>query len=226
MDSSWYIITKETLEQVWRDFILFAPKLLAALIIFIVGWIVSLGIGKLVAEILGRLGFNKLFEKSAWKEAMDKAELKVSPSDFIGAIFKWILIITTLWIDLIILGYGSFEFFLGGMSELLMRIVVATVIFIVAVVIADISEKIIKVWVKRMGINHSDFIAAVAKWAIYIFAGMAVLVQLGIAEKLIETLMTGVVATMALAIGLAFGLGGKEAAARAIDSAKDKLTKK
>jgi hypothetical protein len=226
MDPSWYIITKETLEQVWKDFLFFAPKLIAALIIFIVGWIVSLGIGKLVAEILSRLGFNKLFEKSAWKEAMDKAELKVFPSDFIGAIFKWILIITTLWIVLIILGYGSFDYFLGGIADLLMRLVVATAIFIIAVVIADISEKIIKVWVKRMGINHADFIGTVAKWSIYIFAGMAVLVQLGIAETLIETLLTGVVATMALAFGLAFGLGGKDAAARAIQTAKDKLSRK
>ncbi|MFA5747249.1 MAG: hypothetical protein WC926_04235 [Candidatus Paceibacterota bacterium] len=226
MDQSWYIITKDTLMQVWRDFLAFSPKLIAALFIFVIGWIVSLGIGKLIAEILGRLGFNKLFEKSAWKEAMDKAELKVSPSDFIGAIFKWVLIIVTLWIDLIILGYGSFEFFLSGISELLMRIVVATVIFIVAVVIADISEKVIKVWVKRMGINHVDFIGGVAKWSIYIFAGMAVLVQLGIAETLIETVMTGIVATIALAVGLAFGLGGKDAAARAIQNAKDKLSGK
>jgi len=226
MDPSWYIITKETLEQVWKDSLLLAPKLIAALIIFIVGWIVSLGIGKLIAEILSRLGFNKLFEKSAWKEAMDKAELKVFPSDFIGAIFKWILIITTLWIDMIILGYGSFNIFLDDISGLLMKIVVATVIFIIAVVMADISEKVVKIWVKRMGINYADFIGSVAKWTIYIFAGMAVLVQLGIAETLINTIVTGIVATLALAFGLAFGLGGKDAAAKAIQDAKDKLSRK
>ncbi|MFA5743103.1 MAG: hypothetical protein WCX77_02935 [Candidatus Paceibacterota bacterium] len=226
MDALWYAITAKALSGLWEGFISFLPNFLIALIVFIIGWLIALGVGKLVAEILARVGFNKLFEKDGWKEAMEKADVKVNAGDFVGAIVKWVLVIVFLSITVTILGFSEFNVFLDGVIFWLPNLIIATAIFVVGVVIADMAEKLIKVWVKKMGINYADFIGTVAKWAIYIFSGMAILVQLGIAEALINTLLTGFVATLALAFGLAFGLGGKDAAAKAIQDAKDKLSKK
>jgi hypothetical protein len=226
MDALWYAITAKALSGLWEGFISFLPNFLIALIVFIIGWLIALGVGKLVAEILARVGFNKLFEKDGWKEAMEKADVKVNAGDFVGAIVKWVLVIVFLSITVTILGFSEFNVFLDGVMFWLPNLIIATAIFVVGVVIADMAEKLIKVWVKKMGINYADFIGTVAKWAIYIFSGMAILVQLGIAEALINTLLTGFVATLALAFGLAFGLGGKDAAAKAIQDAKDKLSKK
>ncbi|MDD4875441.1 MAG: hypothetical protein PHI77_03580 [Candidatus Pacebacteria bacterium] len=225
MDALWYTITSKALSELWEGFILFIPNFLVALIIFIIGWLVSLGVGKLVAEILARVGFNKLFDREEWREAMRKAEVTVNAANFVGAIVKWILVIVSLSIAVTILGFSEFNAFLNRVMFWLPNLIVATAIFVVGVVVADMIEKIIKVWVEKMGINYSGFIGGIAKWAIYIFSGMAILVQLGIAETLINTLLTGFVATLSLAFGLAFGLGGKEAAARVIQQAKDKLSK-
>jgi hypothetical protein len=226
MDALWYAITAKALSELWEGFLSFIPNFLIALVIFIIGWLIALGVGKLVAEILARVGFNKLFNKEGWKEAMEKADVKVNAAEFVGAIVKWILAIVALSIAVSILGFSEFNVFLNSVMFWLPNLIIATAIFVVSVVIADMAEKIIKVWVKKMGINYADFIGTVVKWAIYIFSGMAILVQLGIAEALINTLLTGFVATLALAFGLAFGLGGKDAAARAIQDVKDKLSRK
>ena len=73
-----------------------ALKLIGAILVFIIGWFFALGIGKLVAEILARVKLNQVFERAGWKTALEKAEVKVNPSEFIGAIVKWILVIVVL----------------------------------------------------------------------------------------------------------------------------------
>ena len=226
MDATWYDITTKALSKLEDGFTSFLPNFLIALVVFIIGWFIALGVGKLAAEILARIGFNKLFEKDGWKEAMEKADVKVNAANFVGAIAKWILVIVTLSIAVSILGFSEFNVFLNSVMFWLPNLIIATAIFVVGVLIADMSEKLIKVWVKKMGISYADFIGTVTKWAIYIFSGMAILIQLGIAEALINTLLTGLVATLTLAFGLAFGLGGKDAAARVIQDAKDKLSRK
>ena len=226
MDATWYDITTKALSKLEDGFTSFLPNFLIALVIFIIGWFIALGVGKLTAEILARIGFNKLFEKDGWKEAMEKADVKVNAANFVGAIVKWILVIVTLSISVSILGFSEFNVFLNSVMFWLPNLIIATAIFVVGVLIADMAEKLIKVWVKKMGISYADFIGTVTKWAIYIFSGMAILIQLGIAEALINTLLTGLVATLTLAFGLAFGLGGKDAAARVIQDAKDKLSRK
>ena len=82
----WYEITFGALLNLWQGFINFVPKLIGAVVIFIIGWLISVGIGRLVAEILRKLKFNRLFEKGGIRTALEKAEIKVDPSGFIGAI--------------------------------------------------------------------------------------------------------------------------------------------
>ena len=89
----WYSATIQAFQALWQDFLQFVPVLLGAIILFVIGWFISVGIGKLIAEILKRLRFNKIFDRGDWQKALEKAEIKVDPSGFVGAIIKWILII-------------------------------------------------------------------------------------------------------------------------------------
>ncbi|MCD6270273.1 hypothetical protein J7J23_00655, partial [bacterium] len=93
---AWSNITVDALKSIWHGFLVYTPKLLAALIFLIIGWIISVWIGKIVAEILKRLGFDKAFEKTKWEEAIKRAELKTKMSGFIGDIVKWVLVIVVL----------------------------------------------------------------------------------------------------------------------------------
>jgi len=216
--------TRQYLVRMWDSFFLFLPKLIGALFIFIIGWLFASFIGRLIAEILKKLQFNKLFEKSGWKEALNKAEFKVNPAEFLGSVFKWILVIVFLLASVDILGFRQFAVFLTSIIAWLPNLMVAILIFVVAVILTDILEKLIKASVKKMGIGYVGLIGTAARWSIYIFALLAILDQLGVATTIVDALVTGFVGMIAIAFGLAFGLGGKDAASNLIEDFKRKIS--
>jgi len=223
---SWYIITLDSLQGLWQDFIAFLPKIVGALIVIIAGWLIAVGIGKIVTEILRRIKFDTLFEKGVWKRALEKAEWKIDPSGFIGAIVKWVLFVSFLIAAVEILGFVQFAIFVGKIAAWLPNIIVAAAIFVVAVIVAEYFPKIIRAGVEGLEIKYSSLLETLARGAIWIFAILAILIQLGIAEELIMTLFTGFVAFLVIAGGLAFGLGGKDAAAEFLEDMKKKMKEK
>jgi small-conductance mechanosensitive channel len=226
MIQSWGVITIEALQSVWKGILMFLPKLIGAIIVFVIGWFVALGVGRLITEILKRIKLDRFFEKAGWKEALEKAEIKVTVSGFIGEICKWILVIVFLLAAVEILGLEEFAEFLRQIILWLPNLIVAVAIFIVAVIVAELLEKIIKASVKKMEISYVGFFGGLVKWAIYIFAGLAILYQLGVAKEIVNALIFGIIATLSLALGLAFGLGGKDAAAKLIEEIKKKISEK
>jgi len=226
MVQDWSIITLEALQGAWRGFLMFLPRLIGAIVVLIIGWFLAMGLGKLIAEILKQLKFNKIFERAGWREDLKKAELKVNPSEFIGAICKWILIIVFLLASVEILGFVQFADFLKRVVIWLPNLIVASAIFVVTVILTDILEKVIKASVKRLGVDYAGFLGVAIRWSIYIFAGLAILLQLGVTPTIIDTLIKGFVGMIALALGLSFGLGGKEAASKFIADIKQKISER
>ena len=219
----WYTITFEVLGDLWQGFLLLLPKIIGAFIIFLIGWFIAVFLGKLVAEILKRLKFNRIFEKGTWKGALDKAEIKIDAAEFIGGIFKWVLIIVFLLAAVEILGLVEFAGFLNRVLAYLPNVLVAALIFVVAVVIAEIIEKIVRASVEGIKLGYGQVAGAIIKWSIWTFAILAILIQLGIGRELFLSLFQGFIALIVIAGGIAFGLGGKEVAAEILRKAKNKL---
>jgi hypothetical protein len=101
---------------------------------------------------------------------------------------------------------------------------VAVLILVLAAVVAELVRGIVVSSIRATGAHSANLAGAIAKWAIWIFAVLAALSQLGIAVVFIQTLFTGLVIALSLAFGLAFGLGGKEAAARAIEHIRSEIS--
>ena len=226
MVQSWYLVTSEALQSLWQGFLLFLPKLIGAMIVFLIGWFVSLILGKLVTEVLKRIKLDRFFERAGWKEALEKADIKVTVSEFIGEIFKWILVIVFLLASVEILGLVQFAELLKKIVLWLPNVIVAVAIFVVAVIIADILEKMIRASVRKMDVGYGGFFGALVKGSIYIFATLAILFQLGVTPQIVSALIFGLIATLSLAFGLAFGLGGKDAAAKFIEEIQKKISEK
>ena len=208
----WYSVTINALQNLWQGFVEFAPALIGAIIIFVVGWFISVGLGKLIAEILKKIRFNQIFEKGNWDEALAKADIKVDASAFIGAIVKWVFVIVFLMAAVEVLGLKGFAGFLGNILGYLPNVLVAAFILVVTVIITDILEKVVRAAVESIKVGYGQIVAAIVRWSIWIFAILAILIQLQVAPSLIQTLFTGLVALIVIAAGLAFGLGGKEIA--------------
>lgn len=220
---TWADITNYALQNLWQGFLTFVPTLIGAIIVFIIGWFISVGIGKLIAEILTRIKFNQFFEKVGWKQALERAELKVNASEFLGAIVKWILAIVFMLAAVEILGFVEFAAFLKSILAYLPNVIVAVLIFVVTVILVDIVEKVVRATVEGVRVGYGHLVSAIIKWSIWIFAILAILHQLGIAKPFMETLFTGFVAMLVIALGISFGLGGKEVAADILQNLKNKL---
>ncbi|MDD2913137.1 MAG: hypothetical protein WCZ99_03645 [Candidatus Paceibacterota bacterium] len=222
----WYEPTAAAILGLWQGFLVFIPKLTGSLLVFLIGWIIAAGLGKLVAEILRKLGLNSVFEKESWKEAIEKAELKIDVAGFIGAIFKWVLVIVFLLAAIEILGLRQFADFIVSVLNYLPNVLVAAIMFVVAIIIADFLEKITKASVERVWSGYGNLLGTLVRWSIWIFAVLTILYQLKIAPELILILFTGVVALITVAGGIAFGIGGKDIAAEFLSDIKKKLEKK
>jgi len=220
---NWLTITIEGLQEMWQSFLTFIPELIGALIVIIIGWFVSIALGKIITELLRRIKFDKLFESGAWKNALSKAKWKVDPSRFIGSIVKWVLFIVFLKAAVEILGLKQFAVFMGDIVMWLPNLIVAAAIFVVTVIVSEYLPKIIRAAAEGMKINYSHFIEKIVRVSIWIFASLAILIQLGIAEGMFMTLFTGFVAFLVIAGGLAFGLGGKDLASEVLENLKKKV---
>lgn len=223
---SWIEVTQQALISVWEEVLLFLPRLLAALVVFIIGWILAKMVYKVVSEILTRIKFDKIFEKAGWLDALEKAEIKTKPAEFVGEICKWIILIVFLVsaLKVLFVGYILDLGFLDKIVGWLPNLVVAVIIFVVATIIADILGKVIRVSLEKSAIAYSKLIGNGVKWAIYILAGLMILRQLGVTPTIIDLIVTGFIGTFMLAFGIAFGLGGKEIAAEILRELKKKIS--
>jgi len=221
-----YASIQPFLEQLF----VFVPRLLLAVIVFVIAYIISVGIGRLVTEILKGLKFNKLFEKEGWQKAIEKAEIKVDPAAFIGAICKWICVIISILLAVDILQLTKFADLVMNVLDYLPNVIIAVLIFVVAVVIADIVEKLVRATVEKMKVAYAPLASSIVRWTIWIFAIFMILDQLLPQSDLVQTLYKGIVygavSAIALAVGLSFGLGGRDAASGAINNMVRKIKEK
>lgn len=223
----WGTILSRSLEEFGLGFLNFLSKFIPALIVFLVGWLIAAVVGKIVGEILKKLKLDKFFEAKGWQEALEKAEIKTSISEFIGSLCKWILIILVLAISVELLARpsGFSEFLYGSVIPWLGNLLVAVAIFVVVVIIANFAEKATRASLEKAKVGFAALGSSIVKWAIWIFGIFAILTQLGIGRDLLLILFRGLVALIAIAGGLAFGLGGKEVAGELLHSLKERLKK-
>ena len=223
MVEKWYSMFDKSLEIIGGKFIAILPDFIVAVLIFAIGWVISIAVGKLVAGLLKRLKFDQIFAKGGMKDALEKAEIKVDASAFIGAIFKWVSVAIFLLVAVDVLKLEKFSELLLEILGYVPNVVVAALIFVVTVVIVDIVEKLVRAAVEGVKIGSGHLVSMIVKWSIWIFAIFIILDQLGVAQSFINTLFTGIIGLLVISLGLAFGLGGKDVASEILVDLKNKI---
>jgi len=198
-------------------------RVLLSLLIILVGWLVSVGIGRLVAALLDKIKINQALKRMGWEEALAKADIELNVSKFLGWIVKWIFVIIFLMVASEVLGLAGFTEFLSKVLDYVPNIIIAALIFIVAVFLTDFSYRIVLVSAQKARISYSKLLGAAIRGGIWTFAILAILLQLGVASEIIEAMVYGMVGIITLAVGLAFGLGGKDLAAEILKELKEKI---
>lgn len=215
---TWGDVLVTSFQQLWTGVFAFVPQLIVALVIFVVGWVIAAALERVVAQAFRALKVDRALQSLGVEEPLTRAGFRLDTGAFIGALVKWFVIIIFLVAAVDVLGLRQVNVFLSDIVLVyLPNVIVATIILVVAAVIADIAKRVVTGSAKAARLPSAGFLGGVAKWAIWIFAILAALYQLGIAGPFVQTLFTGAIAAIALAVGLSFGLGGKDAASRFLE---------
>ncbi len=207
-----------SLQGLWASFVTFVPRFLFAVIIFIIGWVIGSVIGKAVAQVISALKVDKVLASAGADSVMERAGIRLSVGGFIGGVVKWFIIVIFLVASLDLLGLSAVTDFLKtSVLGYLPNVIVAALVLVVATVIADFMGKAVMAAAKAGNVRSANFLGTLTRYAIWIFAFIIALGELGIAAAYMQILFTGLVAMLAIGGGLAFGLGGKEWANRTIE---------
>jgi len=223
---TWGDVFSQSLLGLWYGFINFVPGLLGALILFVVGWVVGSILGKAIAELAAVLKVDKLFDSAGVNTFMDRAGIKIKVSGFIGGIVKWFIIVVFLMASLQIIGLTQVNDFLReAVLYYLPKVIIASLVLVIATILADAMKKLVRASAQAANVRSANMLGSITLYAIWIFAFIIALSELGIATAFMQILFTGFIAALAIALGLAFGLGGKDAASRAIEKVSNDMKK-
>lgn len=215
---NWGDVFTRSLQGVWYGVIDFVPNLVIALIIFAIGWVLASLIERLVEAVFKGLKVDPALKSAGLEDVVKRAGHNLNSGMFVGALVKWFIIVVFLMASFDVLGLGQVNSFLKDVVTYLPEVIVAVLILMVALIVANVMHRIVVASAKAAHIKSAEILGKVTKWAIWIFAILTALYNLGIAPGLVQTIVMAVFAGAALAIGLAFGLGGKDAAQKIVEN--------
>jgi len=222
----WTETTFNSFQALWNGLISFLPALIGALLILLVGLIVAAGLRLLVERIIASIKLDTLLKKVGLGAYTDRAGVQLNSGKFLGFLVYWFLVIVFALAATDILKLWGVSLFLRDVISYIPNILVAILIMLAAVLLANLSKSVVKSSVASARLHASKFLGTLAWWVVVVFGLLAALLQLGIAAAIINTLITGLIAMIAIAGGIAFGLGGKDLAASLLEKLKREVEEK
>ncbi len=222
---TWGGILKTSFQGLWAGVIMFIPNLIIALVILFIGWAIGAAVGKAIEHFMKAIKFDDALQKAGFENLVKKAGLNLNSGRFLGGLVKYFIIVVFLIASFDVLGLTAVTDFLRGVVvDYLPHVIVAALVLLVGGVVGDLVARVVSASAKTAGVTSAGFVSTVSKWAVWVFAILVALSQMGIAGAFIQTLFTGFVVAVSLALGLSFGLGGQQAASRAIERVSDKIS--
>lgn len=222
--NTWAQVLTQSFQNLFTGLVAFVPNLIIAVIIFIVGWLIGVGVGRVVKQVVDALRVDQALKPTGIERVLSRAGFQLSAGKFLGFLVEWFFIIVFLVASLQVLGLTQVnEFLTSVVLGYLPQVIAAVLILLVAAVIAEAVERVVAGSARAASLNAAGFVGKVARYAIWISAILVALAQLNVAVAFVQTLFTGVVIAISLAVGLAFGLGGQTAAARYLEHLQSEI---
>lgn len=221
---TWGAVLAQSFQNLWLGIVSFVPNILVAIIILILGWLVGSILGRWVAQIINGLKIDQALQGIGTGDLLSKAGFKLNSGAFIGGLVRWFVIIVFLVAALDVLRLQQVNDFLRQIVlGYLPNVIVAVLVLMIAAVLANVLQRLVVGSAQAAGVPSAKLLGGITRWSVWIFAILAALIQLGVAVAFLQTLFTGIIAMLALAGGLAFGLGGRDAAARYLEKLREEV---
>jgi small-conductance mechanosensitive channel len=222
----WENLIADPIRQMLTRIMAYLPVLLGALLILIVGWIVAKIIRWIVDGVLKAVRFDTLADKSGISEILRKGNLKITARKVISGLVYWLVIIMVLVMVVNALGLPNASDVLASLFAYVPKVIAALFVLVVAMFLASFVSGIVRIAAGNAKLPKPELLAGICRWVIIVFAVTISLAQLGVAPLLVSATFNIILGGVCLALALAFGLGGKDAAAKYLEELKQKRSQK
>jgi hypothetical protein len=192
----------------------FIPRIVGFLVILIVGWIVATLVSKALTFLLRKIGFDRMANRIGLNRFEQRMGVSMDPAGILGKVVFWFLLLIFLVPATDALGLPTVSNILNTLVAYIPNVFVAILVLFLGTLAATFVADLVRGATATANIGNPSIFAGIARWAIIGFAALVALEQLQIAPALINELFGAMVLAVAIAFGLAFGLGGQDAARR------------
>jgi hypothetical protein len=222
---TWSQVLKASFHGLWVGVVSFVPNLIVALVVLCLGWAIGSIVAKAVAHFMRAIKFDEALRRAGFEDFVRKSGLNLNSGHFIGSLLKYFVVVAFLIASFDVLGLSQVTQFLQEIVlGYLPQLIISVLVLLVGGVVGDVISRVVGASARTAGVHQANFLSVVAKWSVWVFAILVALNQMGIAGAFVQTLFTGFVVAVSLALGLAFGLGGQQAAARTIERIQNEIS--
>jgi len=222
--NTWADVFRISFQSVTVGVIDFLPRLLLALITFMIGWAFAGIVSRGIQALSKRTRFENLFEQAGVTSALARSGIHFSAGKLIGEIVRWVIIIIFLIPSLELVGFSEITSLLkSAVLNYLPQVLLAAFVLVVAAVIAEAMQKIVTTAAAAANVRSAKTLGTFVKYVIWVFAVLIALTELGIASTLIYIVLIGVVGMFAVGGAIAIGIGGKDIATDMLNHFRSEL---
>ena len=200
----------DSFTQAWGQVIMLAPKMVAMVIVLVVGYAVARWFGGLISVIAEKIGLQTAAERSGLAKSMNDVGIRRPLSAIVGGLVFWLLMGVFVMAAFNILGLQSISDAMGEVVNYIPKLLVATVVVVIGLLAATFLRGVVATSADRFGLSYAEYLAGGCYWVLSILTFIAAFNQLGIQFALLEKLILIGSAGLSAGFALAFGLGGRD----------------
>ncbi len=222
----WGTEVRDNLQVLWDRIVDFAPNLIGAILIVVVGAIVGVILGYVVTAILRAIRLQTLSDQSKFTEVLKKARMRTDIAEISGVFVRWVVILAFLIPAAIVLQVEGVRDFVEGIFAYIPRVLAVVVLVWFAHLIIESLAKLTRAAADSLGSTIGKLSENTVRWAMYLSVAITVMFALGVPREFTVIIFVGLVSALALGFGLALGLGGKDHMNDLVKSVRDEFKNK
>ena len=224
--NDWQTVLLEPAAAVLAQIGQFLINILLVVIILIIGWLISKLIKTVITKMLRAIKVDELSDRIEFDQMLQKGGISYSLSELVGVICYWIALLVTFMVAINAVGLTIAADLLNKVVLYIPNVIAALFILILGMFFATLLRNIVKTAASNAGISHAQLFAKLVEIIVVVFSIVIALEQLNIAIQITQLTLAIILGAIGLGLALAFGLGCRDLAGRAVNDFIEKLKKK